>query len=341
VLSLSAVFAEPHLAHAEPRARAAKDPESPKGEIEQSSESTEDRRAQAQQLYEQAARAYAARKNFEAIELFRQSGEFEPSPLLDYNMALAYEEAGDVRNALKYYRQYLANATRADDAGEVRTSIAKLEHQLAGLGIQQLTVTSVPSGATVFLDGSAAGVTPFTGEFVPGTHALTVKLEGHAEARIHVEIPKAHSLEVPLRLEKHKPEPAAVATPKPRSVRSDRSSLSRVQPLSLGLLGVGVGSLGAGILFELSRAKSSEQSRTAESAIESAEARGAADGKQLASLVLLGAGGALVITGGVLALLDLNRTEPQRTNGVRTRQSALASAGCLPGFCGVELRGLF
>ena len=92
---------------------------------------SEARVERAKELYEQAAQAYAARKNFEAIELFRQSGALEPSPLLSYNMALAYEEAGDLRNALKHFREY-ASAGNPDAAEEVETRIAKLESKLMG-----------------------------------------------------------------------------------------------------------------------------------------------------------------------------------------------------------------
>src|SRR6188768_3546990 len=75
--------------------------------LEQGEESPHER---AKALYEQAAAAYSARRHFEAIELFRQSAAIEPSPLLSYNMALAYEEAGDLRNALKYFREYASTS---------------------------------------------------------------------------------------------------------------------------------------------------------------------------------------------------------------------------------------
>jgi len=304
-------------------------------------------RARAQELYEQAAKAYASRKNFEAIELFRQSAALEPSPLLFYNMALAYEEAGDVRNALKYFRVYLVHAPRADDAPDVRHRIARLEGKLEALGIQQLTVTSAPEGATLYIDGVAAGVTPFTGEFAPGSYALSVALDGYEKAHLNVLLPKERALEVPLKLEPARPQPTPAAPkPAPSEPAAPERPPARIQPLTWSLLGVGAGSLTAGVLFEVSRQNSKQAERDAASAVEAAEARGAADAKQLASLLLLGAGGAFLITGGVLALLDLTEEAPTRAgpaHGQTSGASGLrnASAACLPGFCGAVLSGQF
>ena len=347
-LCASALSLATAVAHAE-TAGATRTRHDAASKLEKTSDATsEQRRAQAQQLYEQAAQAYASRKNFEAIELFRQSAELEPSPLLSYNMALAYEEAGDVRNALRHFRDYLTHAPDANDAPEVRKRILRLENKLETLGIQQLSVSSNPAGATLWVDGVAVGVTPFTGEFAPGTHSLRLSLNDYETVNVDVELPRRPALTVPFTLNPTRSVqvPPANAGDQAQSPHSDRGAeangLARIQPLSWGLLGVGVGSLTAGVLFEVSRARSNEQSRDAASPVEAAQAQGAADGKQLASLVLLGAGGAFVVTGSVLALLDLSGGNRASETAKRTPSTpTLASAGCLPGFCSVQLRGSF
>lgn len=305
-----------------------------------STEHEASRRERAKQLYEQAAQAYAERRNFEAIELFRQSAELEPSALLSYNIALAYEEAGDIKNALKYFREYLSQAPAAEDVSTVKASVGKLEHKLAQLGVQQLTVTSEPSGATVEVDGVVAGVTPFTGEFTPGVHQIVLRRAQHADGTASVELPSDRAIRVSLTLERvHDDNDAS----RSRQQDAEATGLKRVQPLTWGLLGVGAGSLTAGLLFEMSRAKSEREADAANSAVDAAEAQGAADGKQLSSLFLLGAGGAFLVTGGVLAAIELSGSGAEEGS---TKQSALprarqAALGCTVGFCGVQLRGNF
>lgn len=296
----------------------------------------------AKQLYEQAATAYAARRNFEAIELFRQSAALEPSPLLSYNMAVAYEEAGDLRNALKHFREY-ASASNSDDAAEIEARIARLESKLGKLGIQQLTVKSDPPGATLTVDGAPVGVTPYTAEFPPGAHTLKVSLPGYTDAEVSIELPADRALDVALPLRVAKQPPAKPpAKPRPAAPRDEGSSFSRIQPLSWGLMGVGVGAVTAGVAFELSRASSAEEARAAADPIEAAEAEGAADSKRLTSVLLLGAGGAFTITGAVLAILDVSRGgSEQSTNQARSGRGANASLSVSSGFRGVRVSGSF
>ncbi len=82
--------------------------------------------------------------DFEAGGKFFNDGEFEqaiaalervkaacPSPLLDYNLARAYEGLGDLEAAIAAYRRYLDASPTADDRGGVQKRIATLEQQLA------------------------------------------------------------------------------------------------------------------------------------------------------------------------------------------------------------------
>lgn len=305
---------------------------------------SEARVERAKELYEQAAAAYAARRNFEAIELFRQSAALEPSPLLSYNMALAYEEAGDLRNALKHFREYAAASDRVE-AEAIQTRITKLEAKLGKLGIQQLTVNSDPAGATLCVDGVPVGVTPYTAEFTPGSHTLEVSLPGYAPAEARVDLPTDRALSVSLPLRQAEPEarPPPPAPPEPPvRPRDERSAFARIEPLSWGLMGVGVGALTAGVVVELSRANSAEEARSAEDPIDAAEARGSADSKRLSSALLLGAGGAFTITGAVLAILDVGRGDATESASQALHlRSSHASLALSPEFQGLSVRGSF
>ncbi len=305
------------------------------------------RTEEARKLYERAARAYAAKRNFEAIELFRQSAELLPSPLLLYNMGLAHDEAGDASNALKYFRAYLGAAPDAEDALEVRSRIERLEKHLADLGVQQMTVTSDPEGATVLVDDRAVGVTPYTAEFAPGEHAVLLRRPGYVDGSVRVQLPPDRAVELNLTLQAtpvEKPPAPQPGGDRQASRPRDSAPIARVRPLTWSLLGMGAGSLTAGVLFEISRARTKNESAHAASEVDAAEARGAADGKRVASLVLLSAGGALTIAGGVLFTLEFTgaedwQTAPRATAG--GSRAERARVGCTGAFCGVTVSGSF
>jgi hypothetical protein len=61
----------------------------------------------------------------------------------------------------------------------------------------------------------------------------------------------------------------------------------------------------------------------------------------MASLLLLGAGGAFVAGGGVLLVLDLNHEPAGASPGAGPLSGARLSVPCAPGFCGVLTQGRF
>ena len=88
-------------------------------------------------------------------------------------------------------------------------------------------------------------------------------------------------------------------------------------------------------MFEISRSSSSDAARRADEPTAAAEARGAADAKQMASLLLLGFGAGFTVGGSVLLALELS--EPSDA----TPNRAALSLPCTPGFCGVTAQGRF
>lgn len=291
---------------------------------------------QAKQLYLLGAEAFTAQRNADAIYYFRQAERLVPSAKLTYNIALAYDEMGDTGNALREYRAFLAKEPGSVHRDEAQERIAKLEAALARLGVQQLRVVSDPPGARLRIDDDVVGVTPWVGELPPGQHELQLEHPGHQTRSSRVALSAEHAAEVQLTL---------APTPPPEPARA--SALSRIQPLSWTFLGVGVASLAGGVGFELSRAASSERAGRAGSAESVARAQGAADAKQMASLLLLGAGGAFVIGGGVLIVLDLNRDSATPRDSASTKRGSDAGASaeltlpCTRDFCGLVTQGRF
>jgi tetratricopeptide (TPR) repeat protein len=281
----------------------------------------------AKQLYALGAEAFAAQRNADAIRYFRRAAELVPSPKLTYNIGLAYEEMGDAGRALGEYRSYLDQEAESDPArrDDVQARIAHLERRLAETGVQQLRVKTEPPGATVRIAGRALGVTPWTGELAPGEHVVELELPGHTPQQARVLLPADHSAQLALELARV---PPPDATP-------ERSRWANVSPLTWTFLGVGTASLAGGVVFELSRASSSDAARRADDATAAAEAHGAADAKQMASLVLLGFGAGFSIGGSVLLALELSEASDA------TPDQAAFGGTCTPGFCGITAQGRF
>jgi tetratricopeptide (TPR) repeat protein len=66
-------------------------------------------------LVKEGERLYNAGKYREAAEVLKKAQEAQPNPKLIYNIARAYEQAGDLRESLSYYQQYVGQKTEESD----------------------------------------------------------------------------------------------------------------------------------------------------------------------------------------------------------------------------------
>jgi tetratricopeptide (TPR) repeat protein len=287
----------------------------------------------AKELYALGAEAFAAQRNADAISYFQRAAELVPSAKLTYNIGLAYEEMGDTGRALRQYRDYLRQEPDGGTRQEVEARIAMLEQRLLTTGLQQLSVTSEPAGAVVRIGGRAVGLTPWAGELTPGPHEVELTLAGHSSERARVELAPERSSELALKLA---PEPERAAS------EGSPSRWSRVSPLTWTFLGVGAAAVTGGVVFELSRQSSSDEASRADTPLAAAEARGAADAKQMASLLLLGFGGGFLVGGGVLLALDLSEAGTSAGSPAPgTSPASAATLACQPAFCGLLAHGRF
>jgi tetratricopeptide (TPR) repeat protein len=288
----------------------------------------EERRTSARARYQEGADAYSAGRYKDAVDLFLEADQLFPSAPLSFNVARAYEHIGDDAGALRWYRDYLRRAPTAENAADVKAIIAALAQTLAKKGVQQLTVLSSPAGATVTIDGTPVGVTPWTGELSPGKHRLLLTYRGYTDERRAVVLSATEPREINLQLEQ-----STAATTLPESAASVESSGPRLGPLPWLSLGVGAAALGAALAFEVSRrsAESDAQKEVTQlgyqSRLETEQSR------QTAARVLAGVGGGLAIVGGVMLLLDSKDTA----------HAATASAGfvCMPRLCALSAGSRF
>lgn len=278
--------------------------------------------AKARPLYEAGARAFADGRNAEAIVFFRRAAQVLPSPQFTYNIGLAFQDMGDPGNAIFHFLSYLQQQPNSERRKDVLQRIELLEQQLAASGIQHLAVSTTPAGALLFVDQVAQGVTPYSGQFSPGSHDLLLQLKGYQQRATTVHLQPDHAFEVRLTLQ-----PEAL----PRL-----DTAPTIRPLTWSFLAVGVGSLAAGVIFEVARSNARSHSRESSSTAPAARFAGEADAHQIASLSLLGFGSAMLIAGGVIALDDLAVQPSDNSSTALNFQLP-----CGNQFCGASATGRF
>jgi tetratricopeptide (TPR) repeat protein len=299
--------------------------------------------ARARVVFQQAAKAYHTADYERAIKLFRRAYQLDPRPELIYNVGQAYEKLGNVPEALRWFRQYLRLAPDAKDGATVQAGIASLERRLGARGVQQVTILSRPLGATVIVDGKRVGEAPWTGELKPGRHRAVLKLDGHPDTTRDFLLPPQHAIDLDVALldprsTDSKPTTTAAARTRRGSTKvapaHDRGSsgLSRVHPWTWAALGAGVAGLGAALGFELARHSAERDARSAPDQIAYQADYYSMKSRQTTARVLLGVGGALTVTGGVLLYLDLTPA---------SSSSAEVGMGCATRWCGMSARGRF
>jgi hypothetical protein len=315
--------------------RDAPDPTTPEG-----------KQAEGKARYERGAEAYAAGRFKDAIDLFLQADALAPSAALSFNIARAYEKISDDASSLQWYRDFRRRAPDAKNGPEVDERIAALEKALVAKGVQQLTVLSSPQGATVIVDDQPVGVTPFTGQFAPGSHKVQLSLRGYADTERKVELSAEHAqdLNVPLvpaaRGAGVAADPGASAAPgadsvvgQPTVTPSDRPSGPRFGVWPYVGLGAGALALGGALGFEMARRTAESEAEADKTQVGFKDKLDTMHGRQTVARVLTGVGGALVVVGGTLLVIDLtSRSKPKETQ---------ASLGCFDAGCGVQLGGSF
>ena len=288
-------------------------------------------RALAKVKFEEGVKAFGEHRYTDAVAAFLQADAIDPSAALSFNIARAFEHLDNPSSALRWYRDYLRREPRAANAVEVHARVAALAAILAERGVQQLTVISTPAGASVLIDNQAAGAAPITTELAPGPHHVRLQLLGYRAQDADVVLDARAPQDLALALE-----PLPAASPKNSSAPSGpqpRPSLDRPErPLGAApwiVLGAGGVSMLGALGFELAR-------RSAESAAEHATQRDypahfdAMQSRQTTARVLAGVGGALLVTGGVLFVLNTPR-----------KPVAALALGCSAGGCGLCATGSF
>jgi tetratricopeptide (TPR) repeat protein len=285
----------------------------------------------ARERFQAGVRAYEEGRYRDAIDLLLEADRSMHSPAFAYNIGLAYEAMQDQASALRWFRAYLREAPDTEDRAAVEKRIGALEEALQKRGIQQATVLSSPEGATVTFDGKPLGVTPWTGELVPGRHRLELTLRGHERIERYIEVlaHRAQDYSFQLQVATAQPPSTVPAAPPSEAPVTTESKLSRVSPWTWTALTASTLVLGGALVFEISRAKAEDDARGAPQ-VDYQDKLDTAESRQTTARVLAAVGGALLVTSGVLLAVDLTRS-----------RKAEVSLHCGGSGCFVAGRGAF
>lgn len=160
----------------------------------------------ARSLFDEGTALYAKGQFADAAAKFEASFAARPVPVTRFNTARAWEQAGETLKAIDAWQAWLSmSAPNANERPEAERSLKVLGDKLARLGVQAVTITSLPVGARLSIDGVPAGVLPRTVELTPTRHLLRVETEGRAPIEraitVALEHPAVETFElVPLEL---------------------------------------------------------------------------------------------------------------------------------------------
>jgi hypothetical protein len=215
-------------------------------------------RARARILFDEGVRAYDESRYYQAAEYFTAAHRAYPTPQLLFNVAKAYDKLGVQSSALAFYRDYLRHLPDAQDASEIGNRVHELEAALAQRGVQQLSVLTVPSRALLTIDGTAVGISPWTGETWPGAHRVTATLDGRKPLSTLITVEALRAQDYPFDLEPAPPPnvgASSLAVPPPAPPRA-------VSTLTWIVLGVGTAAIGTTLVVEMAQKNTTGLTRT-------------------------------------------------------------------------------
>ncbi|HYP78231.1 MAG TPA: PEGA domain-containing protein [Polyangiaceae bacterium] len=175
---LSAVYCSTRPAHAADPAptvpKAAAPPAAPKTEAEQN-------KAQAAQRFDRGLQLFNEGDNAGALAEFKQTYALMPNPIVLFNIGLVYAAMGRPVDAVDALLPVVDSATLSPEQRERARNT--LSDQQARIG--RVSVTTVPVGARIDVDGVEVARTPLTSPLrvAEGSHVIGAVAEGYAHAR--------------------------------------------------------------------------------------------------------------------------------------------------------------
>lgn len=202
--------------------------------------------------------AQDARERFRRGQTAYQQGDYEtaitewtsayssdPRPLLQYNLAQAYERLGRLVEARTALETYVANAASNDtNQADARARLASLRERLARTGVR---VSGGPEGAAILIDGHDWGRLPRPDMIAvePGTHRLIVRLTGYQDFNATVVVPAGQTVDMPIEMTASAPAATPATSTSPAAAAAAGENNGNVGPTAGGSGGGATASSGS------------------------------------------------------------------------------------------------
>lgn len=155
-----------------------------------------------QSAYERGDQAFKEGRFDVCAEEFRSAFNIEPRGNLLYNIAFCYEKANDLTNAVSFYQRFVDAVPNSPKRPAVQRHIVELQEQVADQ-FQEVSVTSDPTGAMVYVDDKskgAMGATPLNFKLLPGNYTIIAEYQGYEPGKKKLELKKGADAQVDINL---------------------------------------------------------------------------------------------------------------------------------------------
>ena len=279
---------------------------------------------QAKTYFNAGAQAFAAGRFDAAVQAFEESYRLAPRPAILFSIAQAErrqyfldKRIDGLRRAVAHYRQYVEADAKGSRRADAAQALSELEPILARLDVAgapspppaadatpqtRLMVASQTKDAEVWLDGKKASELPLIEEVSPGKHRVRVGASGYFDEEREVVAVKGSlvAVDIPLR---ERPALLAFWVPDGSEIAVDGRPQGRA-PLAALELPPG--------RHLVAVTRTGHQPHVEELELQRGETRTlktglAVTGQRVGSYWVLGAAGASLVAGGVLAGLSLRQ----------------------------------
>lgn len=139
-----------------------------------------------------------------AIAAFKAAYDIKPTSGALFNIAKSYERMGRFEEAVEYLQQYLDVDPNATDRANIEENIRRLKRSIRDR-FQELSVSSDPPGADIYLDDRTTGLqgqTNYRMKVKPGPHTIYLDLNGYEPYQTDFVMPDDKPLALEFKLKK-------------------------------------------------------------------------------------------------------------------------------------------
>ncbi len=190
---------------------------------------------------------FSAKQYTKAAESFTAAYEIAPHSSVLANIALSYDYASRYVEAVKAYRQYLAEIPPTAVEESTRKRLGELEKQ-----VSDLKITCSVDDCRIGINGVDRGPGPLNVVVLPGSHSITASKEGLLDVEKNIWASAGQQAAVELVFKAALPAsiPPAPILDEP-TVPEPEDEETNLKPLGWVSFGVGVAATGAGFTFQI------------------------------------------------------------------------------------------